>query len=318
MDQPAKHADAPWRREYPFASRWLQLEQGAMHYVDESPARNSAGVVLFVHGNPTWSFHWRRLIAAAQHERRCVAVDHLGCGLSDKPARPFRLADRIEHLGRLVDELDLRDVTLVAQDWGGAIGLGAMLQRKDRLSALMLLNTGAWPPRRAPRRIAVCRTPVLGRLALQGGNLFSLAALRMTTEKPLDSAVRSGYLAPYNSWSNRRAVFEFVNDIPTGPSHPTWRTLAQIERRLPELAGLPIRLVWGMRDWCFDRACLERFCEIWAAAPDLRVRRLERAGHWVAEDAPEVCAAELTSLIAECDGPADPARADAGAARESV
>lgn len=287
-----------WRGEYPFVSRRLALGDGAMHYVDEGPSDPSSGAVLFVHGNPTWSFHWRRLVMALRGEERCVAVDHLGCGLSDKPRRAFRLADRIEHLGRLVDELDLHNVTLVAQDWGGAIGLGAMLERLPRLRRVLLLNTGAWPPRWVPKRIAVCKTPVLGRLALQGANLFSRAALRMTTVRPLSPSARAGYLAPYDSWNHRRAVYEFVADIPTGPTSPTWRTLEGIESQLPELAGLPIRLVWGEKDWCFDTRCLDRFCELWRDAADLSVRRVADAGHWMTEDAPGVCEEELRALLA--------------------
>jgi haloalkane dehalogenase len=225
-----------------------------------------------------------------------VAIDHLGCGLSDKPAADFRLADRIDHLLRLIDELKLQRVTLVAQDWGGAIGLGAMLERQHLLERILLFNTGAWPPASIPTRIALCRTPLLGQLALQGGNLFSLAALRMTLSRRrgLDAATAAGYLAPYNTWANRRAVYGFVEDIPRAPSHPTWRTLEAIEHRLPELAGLPIRLVWGMRDWCFDPACLDRFLRYW---PEAEALRLADVGHWVVEDAPDEALEALRSFV---------------------
>ncbi|MEM1303330.1 MAG: alpha/beta fold hydrolase, partial [Planctomycetota bacterium] len=238
-------ATAPprWRSLYPFASNWLETSAGRLHYVDVGPDGRAdelgdeqadpsdrggdQGCVLFVHGNPTWSFHWRDAISRLRADHRCVAVDHLGCGLSDKPPRRFRLADRIEHVVRLIDELDLRAITLVAQDWGGAIGLGATLQRPDRLRRIVLLNTGAFTPHFVPRRIAVCRTPVVGRVALQGAGLFSRAALRMTmSRRPLPADVAGGYLAPYDSWANRRAVYEFVADIPTSPRHPTWQTLA--------------------------------------------------------------------------------------------
>lgn len=284
-----------WRAEYPFASHWFDVGPGRVHYVDEGAGESP---LLFVHGNPTWSFHWRRLIAALRSTHRCVAIDHLGCGLSDKPQRPYQLAERIDHLGQLIDQLDLRDVTLVAQDWGGAIGLGAMLQRQDRLKKVLLFNTGAWPPRHIPWRIAVCRTPLLGKLGLQGANLFSRAALRMTLsrQRGLSRETAAGYLAPYNNWANRRAVYEFVADIPTRPTDPTWQTLAGIDARLPELAGLPIRLVWGMQDWCFDPTCLDRFVSYW---PDAEVVRLQDVGHWVPEDAPEDSLRLLSEFVSE-------------------
>ena len=231
-----------------------------MHYLDEQPARENPPTLLFVHGNPTWSFHWRLLIDEFRRTHRCVAVDHIGCGLSEQPRQSFRLEDRIRHLTELIDHLDLQQVTLVAQDWGGAIGLGAMLRRRERLSQILLLNTGAFRPWFIPSRIRVCRTPLLGRIGLQGMNLFSRAALRMTTcRQPLAREVADAYLVPHHSWSSRRAVFDFVEDIPLSDSHPTWKTLGQIEDALPSLASVPSGLVWGMRDWCFTPECLEPF-----------------------------------------------------------
>ena len=286
-----------WRALYPFSSRWLDLPEGRLHYVDVGPEQASSdGTLLFVHGNPTWSFHWRELIKRLRGDYRCVAVDHLGCGLSDKPPRTFRLADRIEHLTRLVDELKLDRVTLIAQDWGGAIGLGTLLARRERFRRIVLFNTGAFPPWFVPWRIAVCRAPILGRLAVQGGNLFSRAALRMTlAQRRLDPAVAAAYLAPYDSWRNRRAVYDFVADIPRSARHPTWQTLAEIEAGLPALGKLPILLLWGMQDWCFTPECLAKFEAIW---PRAEVHRLADAGHWVVEDAPDESQQFLAEFLA--------------------
>ncbi|MEM8865288.1 MAG: alpha/beta fold hydrolase [Planctomycetota bacterium] len=289
----------PWRAHYPFASHEATVGgQWRMHYVDECPAEptaDDAPTMLFVHGNPTWSFHWRRLIAEFAADYRCVAPDHIGCGLSQKPAASFRLADRIDHLVELIDQLDLQQVTLVAQDWGGAIGLGALLRRRERFRGVLLLNTGAFRPWFIPWRIRVCRTPLLGRLALQGGNLFSLAALRMTTNRrPLPKDIAQAYLAPHDCWEHRRAVYDFVEDIPLSAAHPTWQTLGQIEDALPSLAHLPINMVWGMQDWCFTPECLRKFQAAW---PHANARELPDAGHWVLEDAPEEVAAALRSLL---------------------
>lgn len=274
-----------WRSLYPFESHWHELPAGRMHYVDEGP--REAPPLLMVHGNPTWSFHWRRLVESFRDRYRVVAVDHLGCGLGDKPPRAFRLADHIGHLVSLVDGLDLRDITLVAQDWGGAIGLGAMLERPERLARIVLFNTGAFPPWYIPRRIAVCRWPVVGRLGVQGLNLFTRAALTMTLyrERRLEPEVAAGYLATTDTWAHRRQTYEFVADIPMRTAHPTWQTLADIERGLPSLASRRAMLVWGMQDWCFRPDCLAKFEGVW---PDAEVHRLEDVGHWVVEDAPEL------------------------------
>jgi pimeloyl-ACP methyl ester carboxylesterase len=277
-----------WRGQYPFASHWLDLPAGRLHYLDASQgdAQGERETLLFVHGNPTWTFHWRNLIQALRPRYRCVAVDHLGCGLSDKPQRLFSLEERIDDVATLVERLDLRRITLVAQDWGGSIGLGAMLRRPERLERIVLFNTGAFPPPYIPLRIRACRWPVVGQLGVQGGNLFSRAALRMTLARKsrLDPAIAAAYLAPYDSWANRRAVYGFVKDIPTSPRDATWQTLAGIERQLPTLADRPALLVWGMRDWCFRPDCLARFEAAWPAA---EVHRLADVGHWVLEDAAE-------------------------------
>jgi haloalkane dehalogenase len=292
-----------------------------MHFADEGPretavggAHPTRGALLFVHGNPTWSFHWRRLIVGLRQKYRCVAVDHVGCGLSEKPARFLTLDDHIDNLAALVDQLGLDRVTLIAQDWGGAIGLGTMLRMPERLERIVLFNTGAFPPRYVPRRIAACRIPVIGQLAVQGANLFSRAALRMTLarHKRLEPAVNAGYLAPYDSWANRRAVYGFVRDIPRPGRHgcpklaseirrnsATWETLVEIERGLPTLADRPSALVWGMRDWCFRPDCLERFIAAW---PQANVHRLADVGHWVAEDAPEESLQIVSEFLGRGEG----------------
>src|SRR5687768_13193444 len=221
-----------WRQLYPFESHWHEPGSGLgrMHYVDEGPIDSSNGrraeTLLFVHGNPTWSFHWRRLILALRNRYRCVAPDHIGCGLSDKPQRFLSLDDHIKNLGNFIESLQLARVTLIAQDWGGAIGLGAMLRMRERLASIVLFNTGAFPPRYIPWRIRACRIPVIGRIAVQGANAFSRAALRMTLSRRsgLEPVVNAGYLAPYDSWANRRAVYGFVKDIPN-PREPLFPDL---------------------------------------------------------------------------------------------
>jgi haloalkane dehalogenase len=260
-----------------------------MHYVDAGdcgvPSRGET--LLLVHGNPTWSFHWRELIKVWSRRHRVIAPDQLGCGLSDMPVGGrFRLADRIRHLGDLIEGLELGQITLVAHDWGGAIGLGTALERPDRFARFVLLNTGAFPPRYIPWQIAVLRTPLLGKLAVQGLNLCLRGALRTTLvhKQAMTPAVRAGYLAPYAGWRQRRALYEFLKDIPRSSNHPTYATLQRMECRLGALASRPFLLLWGMRDWCFRPDCLDRFLE---RLPNARVQRFPDAGHWVVEDAPQ-------------------------------
>ena len=286
---------ADWQSLYPYESRYLSIHGQKMHYVDEG----QGDTLLFVHGNPTWSFYWHPLINQLKASYRCAAVDHIGCGLSDKPADyAYTLSTHIANLTQLVEELDLNNVTLLAHDWGGAIGLGTVLNHADRFSRIVLFNTGAFPPPFIPFRIRVCRWPMFGSLALQGMNAFSRAALSMATEKPdkMTDEVKAGLLAPYDSWGNRKAVYSFVRDIPTSPRHPTWKVLEDIERDLPTLSDKSIQLIWGMRDWCFRPACLEQFESIW---PNASVLRIDNAGHYVVLDADERIVPALQTFLTE-------------------
>jgi cis-3-alkyl-4-acyloxetan-2-one decarboxylase len=272
-----------WRALYPFGSHFLSLGDVRLHYVDEGQGEP----LLMVHGNPTWSFYFRHLISGLRDQYRVVAPDHVGCGLSDKPQQyEYTLAARIGDLLQLIETLDLNRITLVAHDWGGAIGLGAAERAPRRFSRIVLLNTGAFPPDRVPWRIRLCRTPWLGTWALRRLNVFARAALWMAVSrrKNLTRAARAGLLAPYDNWENRVAVDAFVKDIPLKRHHPTWHELEVIEAGLPFLAQRPALFVWGLRDWCFTADCLQR---LQTSFPEAEVVRLADAGHYVLEDAPQ-------------------------------
>lgn len=275
----SRQAVTAFEREYPFASHSLDLDGLRYHYIDEG----EGSPLLFVHGNPTWSFAWRNLVTDLSRNHRCIAVDHIGCGFSDKPQDyAYQLVNHVRNLETLIERLDLREITLVAHDWGGAIGMGAATRHPDRFSRLVLMNTAAFRSQAIPWRIAACRIPLFGTLAVRGFNAFAGAATFMAVEKPLPLEVKAGYLKPYDSWANRIATLRFVEDIPLSPSHPSYATLAAIEEALPTLADKPMLLVWGMKDWCFTPAFLEEFERRFPNAESLRIAD---AGHYVFEDA---------------------------------
>lgn len=272
-----------FEQEYPFPSKFIDLDGLRYHYVDEGQGET----LLCVHGNPTWSFAWRNLIRGLSSEFRVIAVDHIGCGFSDKPQQyPYTLAQHIANLSRFVAALDLQNVTLLAHDWGGAIGLGAATRDPARFARYVLFNTAAFRSRQIPFRIAVCRWPLVGPLGVRGFNLFARAALTMAVcrHERMTPAVRTGYLAPYDNWADRVAILRFVQDIPMSPGHPSYQTLLDLETALPTLADRPMKLIWGMRDWCFTPAFLDEFEKRFPHAESLR---LPEAGHYVFEDAHE-------------------------------
>jgi haloalkane dehalogenase len=271
-----------WKSLYPFSSHEIRVGGHRYHYVDEGQGEP----LLVVHGNPTWSFMWRNLILALRDRYRVIAVDHIGCGLSDKPqAYSYHLRQHIQNLSQLVHTLDLDNITVIAHDWGGAIGVGTALESPDRFARFAVMNTAAFRSPHIPWQIRLARTPIAGTLAVRGLNLFLRGALRSALQNPerITPEVRAGYLAPYRSRHDRVAIDRFVKDIPRSPRHPTYDALCHIEQDLPSLADRPWLLAWGMRDWCFHEWYLNRFLDF---IPQAEVCRLPDAGHLVMEDTP--------------------------------
>lgn len=270
-------------RLYPFEPRSFATSGGAvMSYLDEGPRSDEA--VLMLHGNPTWSFHYRDLVRELAPGMRCIAPDHVGMGLSDKPRdHDYTLEGRIADIGALAASLGLRRIHLVVHDWGGAIGMGFAVRRPGTIGRIVILNTAAFPAPWLPARIALCRTPLLGEFLVRGLNGFAGPATRMAMHaRRLTPAERRGYLFPYDSWANRVGVHRFVRDIPMEPGHPSRRAIEAVARGLGTLGPHPKLLLWGGRDFCFDDRFLGRWREIY---PDALCERYPDAGHYVLEDA---------------------------------
>ena len=280
------------RQAYPWTGRWLDVDGGRMHYLDEGPA--DAPVLLCVHGNPTWSFYWRALVKRFAGPYRVVVPDHIGCGLSDKPQDwPYRLQGHVLNLCRLVEQLDLRRITLVVHDWGGAIGMGAATRLSDRFARFVVTNTAAFRSLDIPFSIATVRIPVYGPLAVRGLNGFARVATIRAAHRPLSAEARQGLLLPYDSWHNRIATLRFVQDIPMKPSHPSWPELLRIDEALATLADRPMLLVWGDDDFCFT----PKFRAEWQRRfPQATVVAWPDVGHYVMEDAPDRALDEMAAF----------------------
>ncbi len=268
---------------YPFQVKEHPTSLGVMRYVDHGPAGGAP--VLLLHGNPSWSFLWRKFIGPlAERGFRVIAPDHLGMGLSARPQTMLRLEDRIQSIIELVDALSLSSFHLGVHDWGGAIGLGLATRMPQRVNHILITNTGAFLSDNIPRRIALCRLPVLGRLITQYGDGFAWPATWMAVEKPLSSAVKKGFLFPYSSAPLRRAIADFVLDIPMEENHPTRSVLAEVENQLGQLRNKKVMLLWGMKDFCFDETFFAEFAQRFPTAQKIV---FPQAGHYVLEDISE-------------------------------
>ena len=275
---------------------WL-IESGIdagrrLHFIDEGDA--SAPPVLMVHGNPTWSFVWRKVIALLP-ELRCVAPDLLGLGLSDPlpAAEDHTPARHAEAIAALAVALDLRGVTLVGQDWGGPIVLSVAARIPDRVSAVVLANTAVLAPSRGlkSRFHRLARMPLAGPLAFRGLG-FPLRSLHRAQGDPgsIRGDVAKAYRWPLRSWKKRLAPLALARAVPDGPDHPNVRELERGEAWLRSFNG-PLAFVWGMRDPILGRALARHEREF----PRARVVRTE-AGHFLQEEVPEVLAEEIRRL----------------------
>ena len=250
-----------------------------------------------LHGNPTWSFYYRKLVLGLRDDYRTIVPDHIGCGLSDKPddsRYEYSLRQRVADLEALLNHLELReDLTLVLHDWGGMIGMAFAHRHPERIKRLVILNTAAFPlpsAKRLPWSLWWCRTPLVGPLLVRGFNAFCRGALRYCVRKPLPPEVRNGYLAPYDSWRNRIAVLRFVQDIPLAPHDRGFDLVQEVAEGLQRFVALPMLICWGERDFVFD----SHFRDEWRRRfPQAEVHLFPDAGHYVLEDA----GAEILPLV---------------------
>ncbi len=300
MATPTDPADGAFAREYPFEHRYASIAGQKLHYFDAG----SGEPVVMVHGNPTWSFFYRNLaktLSAAGF--RCLAPDHIGCGLSDKPRDyPYTLDQHIANLEAWIEQVlpDGEKFNLIVHDWGGPVGMGCAVNRPGRIKRVVVLNTSAFATGAMPLRITVCRVPLLGALIVRGLNAFAGLATRLTTVKPLPGAVRKGFLLPYDSWANRVAVHRFVQDIPLTGREPSAARFADTDAKLAAaLAGKPMLVQWGMRDWCFT----PYYLNLWKRRfPDAEVDEYPGAGHYLLEDEGEAIAARVCGFLKRENG----------------
>lgn len=268
-----------------------------MHFLDEGP--RDAPVVLMVHGNPTWSFYYRNLVLALRDRYRCIVPDHIGCGLSDKPAAdqyPYTLARRISDLDALMDHLQPETtINLVVHDWGGMIGFGWAVERPTQIGTMIIGNTAAFPlpsEKKLPAALWLVRNTKVGALLVQGMNAFSGIASRVAFKKPVSEEVRKAFTGPYDSWDNRVATLRFVQDIPLKPGDSGYDIVQMTESRLPEFDGKPCLIAWGEKDFVFDRHFLKKWKGIF---PHAKVLEYPDCGHYIFEDGGQA----LTQIISE-------------------
>lgn len=311
--------------DYPFTPQRFDVRPGiAMSFLDEGPREGE--VVVMLHGNPSWSFYWRKLVlglrdpasgkaasskvasskaasskAASSKGYRCIVPDHVGMGLSDRPddgQYEYTLQSRIDDLAALLRHLGIDGpVTLAVHDWGGMIGFGWALTHMPQVRRLVVLNTAAFPlpvAKPMPWQIAMGRHSRVGGWLIRGFNLFARGAAWFGVERRMAPAERRAYVSPYSGWQNAISTLRFMQDIPLDAGDRAWPLVKESGRRLPEYTDRPAFIGWGLRDFVFDQHFLAGFTAAW---PQAQVHAFEDAGHYVLEDKAEVLVPAIREFL---------------------
>lgn len=277
--------------EYPFKNRFITLQAGRMHYVDEGEGQP----ILFIHGTPVWSFLYRRFIKHFLDRYRCIAVDHLGFGLSGKSTNFDGTPEwHAENLAEFMERLDLHNVILVVHDFGGPIGLGAAITHPGRIDRIVLLNSWLWETRSIPAARQADRIirSFIGRFLYLRMNFSPRVLLKkaFTHRKVLSLSLHRQYLGPFPDAPSRYGLLGLAKAL-VGSSE--W--YASQWQRLDALTTKQWLIVWGVQDTFINVEFLERWIH---RIPEARVYRLE-CGHFVQEEKPEECIASINAFINE-------------------
>ncbi|MFL5320687.1 MAG: alpha/beta fold hydrolase [Myxococcaceae bacterium] len=288
-------AEPSWldRHEYPFVPRYFGVDHHWMHYVEEG---RHGEPIVFVHGTPTWSFLWRRLILLMRDSNRCVASDHLGFGLSDKPTQPSLLTPErhAERLESLLLSLDLPKFTMVVHDFGGPIGLSVAMKHPELVKRLVVINSWLWPIGEEPgaRRMSRMLGGGVGRYLYVSLNLSAKRMLpRVFADREnLSRALHDQYVGPFLDKKARLGPWVLARSL--NSSQAFFQSLWDQREVLKQF---PMLLLWGAKDPLFGKSL-----GTWERAfPDAEVVLCQRSGHFPQEEQPDLVISEISKFVRE-------------------
>jgi haloalkane dehalogenase len=272
---------------YDFEPRYVEQDGLRMHYVDEGAGEP----VLLLHGEPTWAFLYRKVIAGLAPRARCIAPDYFGFGRSDKPVDPgwYSYDAHYRSVERFVQQLDLRELTLVVQDWGGPIGFRLCVEQSERIAKLVVLNTGIGA--RAPNDEWLRFQAFVRRV---GTEIVPGQLIRMTLVQPADDDVIAGYDAPFPVPESRVGVVQFPELVATSSDHPSAPAMLDVRERLRSFEQ-PSLVLFSDSDPIFSRHAAEAMAEL---LPNAELADpVVGAGHFLQEDKGEEVAARIAEFL---------------------
>jgi haloalkane dehalogenase len=290
--------EIPWldKTLYPFKAHYLDVGPGRMHYLDEG----EGPPIVMVHGTPTWSFLYRHFVRELSQAHRCLAPDHLGFGLSDKPAGwAYTPKAHAEALTRFIERLELNDIVLMVHDFGGPIGLSYALEHPEKVRALVIMNTWMWS-HQGDRRMELGGRLLggpLGKLVYERFNFSPRVMFKGSfgDKAKLTPEIFRHYLAPLATPQDRYPTWVLAREL-LGSS--AW--YGSLWQRRESIADKPALLLWGMKDTAFGDKELGRFEAMFKGS---RTVRFEGAGHAVQEEAWQEAVTHVRAFLSELAPP---------------
>jgi haloalkane dehalogenase len=282
----------PDPRLFPFESRWFESRVGPVHYIDEGVG----DPILFLHGNPTWSFLYRGIVIRLKPRFRCIALDYPGFGLSVRPeGYGYTPGEQAGIVRDLVKHLELERLTIMGQDWGGPIGLRVAIDELDRIHSLVMGNTWYWPVddwKTKTFSYVLSMSPMQSQIL--NNNFFVEKIMPLGVKHPLADEVMGHYQEALPTPRSRVGAAEFPRQLLEASA---W--LGDLEDEvLASLTNVPLLLTWGVHDIAFSKHYLERFRDDFRMA---QVRRLD-AKHYIQEDAPGEIATAISDFLEPSTG----------------
>jgi haloalkane dehalogenase len=286
------------RAQYPFDSHYLAVGGGRLHYVVRGP--EDGRPVLLLHGNPTWSYLYRKVIPGLAASRcRVYALDHVGFGRSEQPADPacYTFQRQAANVREFVDALGLDGLVVVGHEWGGPIGMQLAVDQPSRVAAQVWLNTSPMVDVRLPLVLRLARAPVVGELLFRRWNLYVEALLPygVVRRAALDDVVMDAYREPFPTPASRAAILAFLRMVPQRPAHPARPVLEALAEGLRGVR-VPALVIGSREDPAFGVPAARA---LHARLPVAELALFSGAGHYLQEDIPEKLVATISRFLDE-------------------
>jgi haloalkane dehalogenase len=277
-------------QEYPFENKYLNIQGVDLHYIDEG----KGDVLLFVHGTPSWSFDYRKMIKPLSKNYRCVALDHIGFGLSDKPKNyNYSPQHHSQNLKILIEHLALKNITFIVHDFGGVIGFDYALKNAENIKKIVVLNSWLWDSSndKAYQKLRpILKSPLLPFLYLYLN--FSpkfLIPQSFANKKRLSPKIHQQYILPFSSKNERRGMLAFAYSL---LNDQQW--FESLWKEISVLKNKPILFIWGMKDSFVTPNYLKKFA---SAFHQSSILEIEDCGHFPQEEQPEIVLARLEKFL---------------------